>query len=84
MASISKSKRSHKTLTIDKKLELLDQIRKKSYTVLCEEYGIGRSTITNLKKQEPALQAYKCKMTEMGVGQSAKVMKLGKDEVGKG
>ena len=32
-------KRGHKTLTIDQKLELLDQIGKKSYTVLCEEYG---------------------------------------------
>ena len=32
------------------------------------------------KKQEPALRAYKHKMTEMGVGRSAKVMKLGKDE----
>ena len=42
-------KRAHKTLTIDQKLELLDQIRKKSYTVLCEEYGIGCSTIDNIK-----------------------------------
>ena len=45
-------KRAHKTLTIDQKLELLDQIGKKSYTVLCEEYGIGRSTISDIKKME--------------------------------
>ena len=43
-------KRAHKTFTIDQKLELLDQIGKKSYTVLCEEYGIGRSTISDIKK----------------------------------
>ena len=43
-------KRAHKTLTIDQKLELLDQIGKKSYTVLCEEYRIGRSTISDIKK----------------------------------
>jgi len=39
-------KRAHKTLTIDQKLELLDQIGKTSYTMLCEKYRIGRSTIT--------------------------------------
>ena len=48
--------------------------------MLCKEYGIGWSTITYIKKQEPALRAYKRKMTEMGVGWSAKIMKLGRDE----
>ena len=55
MASITKAKRAHKTLTVDQKLKLLDQI-KKSYTVLCEEYGIGRSTITDIKKPKSSLQ----------------------------
>ena len=41
-----KPKRAHKTLTINQKIEILDQLGKKSYTVLCEEYGIGKSTIT--------------------------------------
>ena len=36
--------------------------------------------ISNINKREPELRAYKWKMTEMGVGQSAKVMKLGRDE----
>lgn len=73
-------KRAHKTLIIDQKLELLDQIGKKSYTVLCEEYGIGRSTISDIKKMESSLQRYKRKMKDMGVKRPAKVMKLGKDE----
>ena len=79
MASITKAKRAHKTLTVDQKLKLLDQI-KKSYSVLCEEYGIGRSTITDIKKPKSSLQQYKRKMTEMGVKRTAKVMKLGEDE----
>ena len=45
--------------TINQKIKILDQISKKLYTVLCEEYGIGRSTITDIKKREPALRAYK-------------------------
>ena len=48
--------------------------------MLCKEYGIRSSTITDIKKREPALHAYKRKMTEMGVGRSAKIMKLGRDE----
>ena len=71
------SKRAHKTLTIDQKIEVLDQLPTKSYTIICKEFGIGRSTI---KKQEPVIRAYKRKMTEMGVTRSAKIMKLGKDE----
>jgi len=70
-------KRAHKTLTIDQKLDLLDQIGK---TVLCEKYGIGRSTITDIKKHESSLRQYKRKMTDMGVKRPAKTMKRKKDE----
>ena len=48
--------------------------------MICKEHGIGRSTITDIKNREPDIQAYKHKMTEMGVGRSAKMMKLGKDK----
>ena len=47
-AAAKNTKRPHKTLTIDQKLSLLDDIDKKSYTVLCLEYGIGKSTITSI------------------------------------
>ena len=52
MATTNSKKRAHKTLTIDEKLEILDQIGKKSYTVISEEYSIGRTTITDIKKKE--------------------------------
>ena len=80
MAAATKAKRSHKTLTIEQKLELLDKIGKVSYTILCEEYGVGRSTITDLKKKEASLREYKRKLTDQGVKRPAKVMKQGKDE----
>lgn len=73
-------KEAHKTLTIDQKPELLEQIGKKSCTVLCEEYRIGRSTISDIRKQESSFKQYKRKMKDMGVKQPAKVMRLGKDE----
>ena len=46
--------------------------------MLCGENGVGRSTITDVKKREPAVKPHKHKTTKMG--RSAKVMKLGRDE----
>ena len=51
-----KPKRVHKTFTIDQKIEILDRNQSKSYTVLCKEYGIGRLTISDIKKRETELQ----------------------------
>ena len=48
--------------------------------MLGKEYGIGQSTIMDIKKCESSLWEYRQKMTEMGVKRTAKVMKLGKDE----
>ena len=79
-AAAKNTKRPHKTLTIDQKLSLLDDIDKKSYTVLCLEYGIGKSTITSIKKQADELREHKRKMIEMGYKRPAKTMKLSFDE----
>lgn len=59
-------KRTHKMLTLDQKLDELDRIGKKSYIILSEEYGIGQSTISDIKKWESSLQQYKYKMKYMG------------------
>ena len=80
MAAKKSIKRPHKTLTIHQKLSLLDDIDKKSYTVLCDEYGIGRSTISSIKKQDDELRDYKIKMLEMGFKRPTKTMKLSYDE----
>ena len=44
---------------------------------MAEQYGIGRSTISDIKWKETELRQYKTSMKEMG--RSAKVMKCGKD-----
>ena len=71
-------KRAHKTLTIHQKLEILDQIGKKSYKVLSEEYGVGVSTISDIKKKDSQIRSYKRKAVEMGCQRPMKTMKLGK------
>ena len=60
------------SLTVDQKLEILDQIGKKSYTVLCEEYGVCRATISNIRKKESELKKYKRQVSEMGMKRPAK------------
>ena len=48
-------KRAHKSLTIE---ENLDQIRKKSYKLLSEQYGVGISTISEAEYTLPAANVY--------------------------
>ena len=43
------AKRSKTCLSIEKKVEILDQIGRKSYKILLEEYGIGISTVADIK-----------------------------------
>ena len=51
---VQKPKRPYKTLTIDQKIELLNQIGK-SYIILCEQYGMRKSITSDFKKQENKL-----------------------------
>ena len=76
----AKPKRTHTSLSIEKKVEILDKIGKKSYKVLSEEYGVGISTISDIKKKGIQLREYKRKLIEMGCKRPAKTMKLGRDE----
>ena len=80
MAAPPSSKRPHRSLSIETKLEILDKIEKRSYKLLSEEYGIGRSTISDIKRKENEIRKYKRKATEMGVHRPMKNMKMGQDE----
>ena len=60
-----KPKRAHKSLSIEQKVEILDKIGKKSYKLLSEEYGVGTSTISDIKRKGPELRNYKRKMAEI-------------------
>ncbi len=75
-----KRKRAHKTLTIDEKVEILKDIGKKSYQVLADKYGVGVSTIADIKKKREKILCYKRKAVEMGCKRPARVMRLGRDE----
>ena len=74
-----RSKPPHKSLTIDQKIQILDQIGRKSYKVLKDEYGVGISTISDIKKKGQELRDYKKEITEMECKSPANTMKLGAD-----
>ena len=53
--------RRHKTLTIDEKIAILDEPTT-SYAAIAERYGVGRSTIGDIKKKEWDLRQFKRKL----------------------
>lgn len=58
MASTSQ-KRKHKTLTLKEKSEILDRLNKnESIIILASEYGVGRSTIYDIKKSRENIQKF--------------------------
>ncbi|XP_014366598.2 jerky protein homolog-like [Papilio machaon] len=73
-------KRKHKTLTIAEKCTILDSLKDGvSATSLACKYGVGKSTITDLKKNEQKLRSFIAK-TEKGPG-FRKTLKLPENPV---
>ena len=66
-------------LSIEEKLEILEPLQKGTlYTMVLEKYGIGRSRVADIKKNELKLKVFKHRMTDMGMKSvDTKVMKLG-------
>ena len=85
MATASKSKTTGKrrrvVLSIYDEIEILKLIDKNvSYSIIMDKYGIGRSTVSDIKKNKESIMAFKSQATEMGMVKKAKSMKIGKDE----
>ena len=74
-AGAGKTKRKRVVLSIKDKLDLLDQ--SVSYTVICEKYGVGKSTVRDIKQNREKIIDFEKNMVEMGVNRKTKkVMKL--------
>ena len=61
-------------------MEILDQIGLKSYKILSEEYGIGISTVADIKRRGSQLRQYKKKAAKIGIRRPQKNMKMGRDQ----
>ena len=74
------SKRKRVVLSIDDKIEVLKLIDKgTSYTVIMEKYGIGRATVSDIKKKRSSIMDFRRQTKEMGVVRTVKTMKLVED-----
>ncbi|XP_023312436.1 jerky protein homolog-like [Anoplophora glabripennis] len=59
MASQASFKRKHKTLNIEDKLQILEKLKKgESGAALAREFGVGKSTITDIKSKQDAILKY--------------------------
>lgn len=74
-------KRKHKTLTIKEKNEILDRLnRNESFSSLASEYGVGRSTIYDIKKNRENIQKF-VSTTDCGPGKRQTLRKAENPEV---
>ena len=74
-------KRKRKVLSIDTKLALLESLSKGvSQAKLAEQYGVGKSTISDIKRSEQKVKEYASTLDSQGVSTSRKVMRLAKED----
>ena len=74
------AKRKRVVLTIQQKLEVIKLLDSSiSYTIICEKFGIGRSTVSDIKSNREKLLKFNMELKEMGTKRDVKVMKLGDD-----
>ena len=57
------AKRAHRTLSLEK-LKILDAIGSKTYKAIGEQYGVGVSTVADIKRKGQQLREHKRKLTD--------------------
>ena len=60
-------KRKCVVLSITQKLEIVEMLKTSSQTVITEKFGVGKSTVTTIKKNEAKLVAFKRATINMGM-----------------
>ena len=70
-------KRKHVILLIEEKLEVIQMLKTSSQKVIAEKFGVRKSTVVAIKKNEAKLVALKNAAIDMGMNQQAKVMHSG-------
>lgn len=74
-------KRKHKTLTIKEKCDILDRLNSnESFSSLASEYGVGRSTIYDIKKNHEKVKQF-VSTTDGGPGKRQTLKKAEHPEV---
>ena len=72
-------KQKRKVVTIDDKISIIKRLEVSSNKVIVDKYGVGKSTISNIKKNKEKILTFQREMSDMGMQKKAKIMKLGDD-----
>ena len=70
-------KRKCVVLLIEDKLKVIDMLKTSSQKVVAERFGVGKNTISDIKKNQLKILAFSSEMVNMGMTRKAKVMCLG-------
>ena len=82
-SSVNKSrKRKHVVLPVESKIGILDRLKAGAIqTQLAEEYGIGSSTVGDIRKNEDKIRSFASTMDRMAMNKKVrKVMRLTYDD----
>ena len=80
-SAATKSKCKRKVLTIDDKVAVIKQLETCTAAVIAEQLGVGKSTISDIKKNRVEILQFKQRMSDFGMNKKAKVMKVGEDSL---
>ena len=80
--SQTKPKRKRKVLTLEDKLVILDRLSKRERQVdLALEFGVGTSTVADIKKNEAKIREFVATMDSLSMSvKERKIMRLADDE----
>ena len=82
MATSTCRKRKRVVLSLENKLSILDRLAKNERpTKIAKEFGIGNSTVTDIKKNESSIRSFVSTMESLSVSsKERKIMRLADDE----
>ena len=82
MATSTCRKRKRVVLSLENKLSILDRLAKRERaTKIAIEFGIGNSTVTDIKKNESSIRSFVSTMESLSVSsKERKIMRLADDE----
>ena len=64
-------------MSIEDKLQVLELIDKLvSYSIILEKFGIGRSTVSDIRRNKEKILSFKREMVDMGMKKQPRMVKI--------
>ena len=73
----AKPKRKRTDLSIEDKVAIIKQLEISTANVIAERYGVGKSTVSDIKKKSDKILSFAQEIRDMSMSKKAKVMKGG-------